>query len=103
MNPVGVGLGCGQPALLRRRSALCDRARGAAHARRVQTSQHLTYWWPAHRPDYVVTSSGQKPWSPTAVTNAGDLAMVTLWATRGFVLVDPNDPTGQSFILTETD
>jgi hypothetical protein len=69
----------------------------------VQTTQHLTYWWPAHRPDWVATSSGMKPWSPTAVTNAGDLAMVTLWATRGFVLTDPSDPSGQSFILTETD
>lgn len=69
----------------------------------VADVQHLTFWWPAHRPNWVATSSGMKAWSPTPTTNAGDLAMVTLWATRGFVLADPSDPTGQSFILSDTD
>jgi hypothetical protein len=63
------------------------------------TTQHLTYWWPAHRPNYV----GGVPWSPTAGTNSGDLAMVTQWAARGFVVADPSDPTGNTFTIIESD
>jgi hypothetical protein len=40
----------------------------------------LTYWWPIHRPFYFHTPSTQGLWSPTAQNNAGDLAMVTAWA-----------------------
>ena len=61
----------------------------------------LTYWWPAHRPMMVFDPQTQRTvsWSPTQTTNAGDLQMVTVWATRGFVVPDPE--SGQ-FVLTET-
>jgi hypothetical protein len=60
----------------------------------------LTYWWPAHRPMIV----NGTPWSPTHSTNAGDLQMVTLWATRGFIVraINPG-PFDPGFVLTETD
>jgi hypothetical protein len=48
----------------------------------VAQSYQLTYWWPIHRPFIV---NGQ-PWSPTAQNNAGDLAMVTAWASLRFVV-----------------
>ncbi|MDB5071368.1 MAG: hypothetical protein JWM87_2479 [Candidatus Eremiobacteraeota bacterium] len=74
----------------------------------VQPAQVETiYWWPAHRPMYV----NGAPWSPTAVTPAGDLQMVTVWSTLGFVTRNPEfavgfsgvvDPADPVFILTET-
>jgi len=45
----------------------------------------VTYWWPAHRPDFVNT----KAWSPTHTTSAGDLAMVSDWWKLGFVVPAP--------------
>lgn len=36
-------------------------------------------------------------WSPTPGNHAGDLQMVMLWATRGFVVGTPKD----GFFLTE--
>ena len=55
----------------------------------AQTYQ-LTYWWPIHRPFYFHLASGAGgSWSPTAQNYAGDLAMVTAWASlRFFVKVD---------------
>jgi hypothetical protein len=55
----------------------------------------LTYWWPAHRPVFV----NGVPWSPTAQNNAGDLQMVTAWASLRFLKktddggIAPADPT----------
>jgi hypothetical protein len=49
----------------------------------------LTYWWPVHRPYYVSTAAtGTQLWSPTAQNNAGDLAMVTAWASLRFLVRD---------------
>ncbi len=48
----------------------------------VAQSYQLTYWWPIHRPFIV---NGQS-WSPTAQNNAGDLAMVTAWASLRFIV-----------------
>jgi hypothetical protein len=42
----------------------------------------VTYWWPAHRPVNVNGAA----WSPTPNTNAGDLAMVSIWWQLGFVV-----------------
>jgi hypothetical protein len=63
----------------------------------VPVSQNV-FWWPAHRPNFI----NAVPWSPTTVTNSGDLEMVSVWSKRGFVVRDPSDPTGQSFIISET-
>ena len=42
------------------------------------------------------------PWSPTQITNAGDLQMVTTWWNRSFVTRVPNPgPFDPTFILTE--
>jgi hypothetical protein len=55
----------------------------------VAQAYQLTYWWPIHRPFYFHTPSSQGLWSPTAQNYAGDLAMVTAWASlRFFVQVD---------------
>jgi hypothetical protein len=61
----------------------------------VAQTQHLTYWWPAHRPVIVQTvDDGTFAWSQTAATNRGDLEMVTVWAALPFLVgVDPNDIT----------
>jgi L-Lysine epsilon oxidase N-terminal/L-lysine epsilon oxidase C-terminal domain len=60
----------------------------------------LTYWWPAHRPMIV----NGTPWSPTYSNNAGDLLMVRLWATRGFIVRAAHPgPLDPAFVLTETD
>jgi hypothetical protein len=48
----------------------------------VAQSYQLTYWWPVHRP-YIF--NGQ-PWSSTAQNNAGDLSMVTAWASLHFII-----------------
>jgi hypothetical protein len=58
----------------------------------VTSITQLTYWWPAHRPNWV----GGVPWSPTAQNNAGDLQMVTAWATLGFII-----NTDNGFVVTE--
>jgi hypothetical protein len=50
----------------------------------VEPTTQLTYWWPAHRPYYVNGAL----WSPTAQNNAGDLAMVTAWASLRFIIRD---------------
>ena len=42
----------------------------------------VTYWWPAHRPVFI----GGAAWSPTPNSNAGDLAMVSVWWQLGFVV-----------------
>jgi hypothetical protein len=47
----------------------------------VAQAYQLTYWWPVHRP---FAFGG--PWSPTAQNNAGDLAMVTAWASLRFIV-----------------
>ena len=47
----------------------------------AQTYQ-LTYWWPIHRPFFF----NNHPWSPTAQNNAGDLEMVTAWASLRFIV-----------------
>jgi hypothetical protein len=47
----------------------------------VAQSSQLTYWWPVHRPFMF-----NGPWSPTAQNNAGDLAMVTAWASLRFIV-----------------
>jgi L-lysine epsilon oxidase C-terminal domain len=60
----------------------------------VTSITQLTYWWPAHRPNWV----NGVPWSPTAQNNAGDLQMVTAWATLGFIRNTPD----QGFVVTET-
>ena len=70
------------------------------------------YWWPAHRPMEVFTpvvdSSGnlqpvnQVPWTRTLPqTNAGDLEMVTAWATLGFIRNLSTDPNNPLFFETE--
>jgi hypothetical protein len=46
----------------------------------------VTYWWPAHRPVFV----GGAAWSPTPNSNAGDLAMVSVWWQLGFVVPAPD-------------
>lgn len=46
----------------------------------------VTYWWPAHRPDFVRGAA----WSPTQATSAGDLAMVSEWWKLGFVVPAPD-------------
>jgi hypothetical protein len=46
----------------------------------------VTYWWPAHRPVMV----GGAAWSPTPNSNAGDLAMVSVWWQLGFVVPAPD-------------
>jgi len=56
----------------------------------------LTYWWPAHRPVYVTEYVDQQPsysgpWSPTATNNAGDLQMVTAWASLKFLKKTTDD------------
>ena len=58
----------------------------------------LTYWWPAHRPVVV----GNRPWSPTPNSNAGDLTMVNVWWQLGFV-VPASDWTAEApdFTLSE--
>lgn len=48
----------------------------------VATMTQLTYWWPVHRPVYFQSA----PWSPTSITNSGDLAMVSAWASLRFFL-----------------
>jgi hypothetical protein len=48
----------------------------------VAQTYQLTYWWPVHRPFIF---NGQ-PWSPTAQNNAGDLGMVTAWASLRFIV-----------------
>jgi hypothetical protein len=48
----------------------------------VALMTQLTYWWPVHRPVFFQSA----PWSPTSVTNAGDLAMVSAWASLRFFL-----------------
>lgn len=58
------------------------------------TKTQLTYWWPAHRPVYV----GGGPWSPTAQNNAGDLQMVTAWASLPF-LKKSTDEDGNIIIV----
>jgi hypothetical protein len=50
----------------------------------VEPTTQLTYWWPVHRPYYVNGAL----WSPTAQNNAGDLAMVTAWASLRFIIRD---------------
>ncbi|MDQ6941981.1 MAG: LodA/GoxA family CTQ-dependent oxidase, partial [Candidatus Eremiobacteraeota bacterium] len=61
----------------------------------IAQTQQLTYWWPAHRPVTVsLATGGQFQWSGTDATNRGDLEMVTLWATRKFLIgADANDIT----------
>ena len=64
----------------------------------VTARSQLTYWWPAHRPMIV----NGTPWSPTQITNAGDLQMVTAWWNRSFVTRLPNPgPFDPTFVLTE--
>ena len=69
----------------------------------VERRTHLTYWWPAHRPVTVHTADGARfAWSPTAATNRGDLEMVTLWATRPFLVgKDRNDVTSGIIVAPE--
>jgi hypothetical protein len=55
----------------------------------VAQTYQLTYWWPVHRPFYINPSNVQGGlWSPTAQNNAGDLAMVTAWASLRFIIRD---------------
>jgi hypothetical protein len=62
----------------------------------VPTSQ-LTYWWPVHRPVFFGTPTQPAlPWSPTAQNNAGDLAMVTAWASLRFIVLT-TDKNGNVF------
>jgi hypothetical protein len=57
----------------------------------VAQTYQLTYWWPVHRPFYFHTPSSQGLWSPTGQNYAGDLAMVTAWASlRFFLRIDDN-------------
>jgi hypothetical protein len=72
----------------------------------IEPVVQLIYWWPAHRPMMVNTG----PWSPTAQNYAGDLQMVTAWATLGFITRNPMflpgftgtvDATQPVFINTE--
>jgi L-Lysine epsilon oxidase N-terminal/L-lysine epsilon oxidase C-terminal domain len=73
----------------------------------VKQIVQLVYWWPAHRPMMVNGAA----WSPTSQTLAGDLQMVTAWASLGFVTRNPMflpgyqgavDPAQPVFILSET-
>jgi hypothetical protein len=52
----------------------------------VKSSSHLTYWWPMHRPVNLVAFGTL--WSPTPQNNAGDLEMVTAWASLRFLIRD---------------
>lgn len=64
----------------------------------VRPISRLTYWWPAHRPMIVNGAA----WSPTPITNAGDLQMVTIWSERSFLVSVPDPgPFGVPFVLTE--
>jgi hypothetical protein len=64
----------------------------------VADRTQLTYWWPAHRPMFV----NGRAWSPTANTHAGDLQMVSIWATLSFVTRTPDPgPFDPSFQMTE--
>jgi len=51
----------------------------------VAQTYQLTYWWPVHRPVILSFNNGSS-WSPTAQNNAGDLAMVTAWASLHFIV-----------------
>lgn len=55
----------------------------------VKPIVQLTYWWPVHRPFWVLNFG---PWSPTPQNNAGDLQMVTTWPLLGFIKKTPDDP-----------
>jgi hypothetical protein len=70
----------------------------------VAQTQHLTYWWPAHRPVTVHTAAGDTVrWSKTDATNRGDLEMVTVWATQPFIVgADPTDIT-QGVTIVDVD
>ena len=70
-------------------NTLAPASTGDPVAQRVQ----LTYWWPVHRPVFVLGYQF-RAWSPTAQNNAGDLQMVTAWSTLGFITrtQDPNNP-----------
>ncbi len=51
-----------------------------------QSKVWVTYWWPAHRPDFV----GGASWAPAPSTYASDLAMVSDWWKLGFVVPASN-------------
>jgi hypothetical protein len=52
----------------------------------VASITQLTYWWPVHRPVFF----NARPWSSTSVSNVGDLAMVTAWASLRFIIQGDN-------------
>jgi hypothetical protein len=64
----------------------------------VPTTQ-LTYWWPVHRPVFFQTD----PWSPTAQSNAGDLQMVTAWASLRFIVLTTDTSGNVSFDFEPSD
>jgi L-Lysine epsilon oxidase N-terminal/L-lysine epsilon oxidase C-terminal domain len=68
----------------------------------VRPITYHTYWWPAHRP--VTVNNAQ--WSPTPVSNAGDLQMVTQWGSLGFVRDNPDfkpDNFKPQYIVVESE